>query len=83
MDGLVFDHEWALIHTNEEDLLRENSCSFVMIRGPQNREPRLNANGRESAALPQMAANFPDENVAELARVPNRWTGSSLTTNGH
>jgi len=26
MDGLVFDHEWALIHTNEEDLFRENSC---------------------------------------------------------
>jgi len=34
MDGLVIDHEWALIHTNEEDLLRENSCSFVLICGP-------------------------------------------------
>jgi hypothetical protein len=83
MDGLVIDHEWALIHTNDEDFFRGNSCSFVLIRGPQNREPRLNANGRESAALPQMAANFADDNVAELARVPGRWTVSLLTTNGH
>jgi hypothetical protein len=81
MDGLVFDHEWALIHTNEEDLLRENSCSFVFIRGPQNREPRLNANGREFAALPRMAANFPrmwlNENVARLVRVSS---SEGLTT---
>jgi hypothetical protein len=81
MDGLVFDHEWALIHTNEEDLLRENSCSFVMIRDDSwsfskgNQGPsiltRMVANPLRFREWPQMWLN---ENVAELVRVPSRST---------
>ncbi len=60
MNGLVFDHEWARIHTNDEDTFREiraDSWSFVVLSKRKTRTFDFNANGREFAALPRMAAN--------------------------
>jgi plasmid maintenance system killer protein len=34
MGGLVFDHEWARIHTNEEDSLRESSSHLSLASFP-------------------------------------------------
>ena len=75
------------MHTNEKAAssgkIRVNSCPFVVLSRRKPGRPDLHADGRKSAALPQMAANLPDEIVAELARVPIRHASSFLTTNGH
>ena len=57
MDGLVFDHEWALIHTNEGDLFqgnRANSCSFVVLKIESQDSTRMAANPLRSREWPRM-----------------------------
>ena len=54
MEGLVFDHEWALIHTNEEDLFRENSCSFVVLKIESQDSTQMAANALRSRKWPRI-----------------------------